>query len=98
MRHLVMILMAAAFAGGCSTYSGIWKKDSEVYLTGATSYVVLTKNWVKRCSESGNQLTCVELAVSDVEGSGPRINADGSAARCPPWAPDCGSAPAVPRD
>ena len=68
-RVLCVGVLAAA-SQACVTYTGVTKDNKgQVYLTGATSFLVFGKSWVKRCDEVDKELACKELHVE--EGSVP---------------------------
>lgn len=61
--HVFLLAMLATLSSGCTTYIGIAKSNDAVYLTGTTSFI-FSKSWVRRCTELGGTLQCVELKVS----------------------------------
>jgi hypothetical protein len=59
------VLLGCVLAG-CTSYGGIAKAaDGKVYITGTSGFFVFTSSFVKRCTESGNTLTCDTLTVAD---------------------------------
>lgn len=64
----VLFLLLAIASQACVTYSGVAKDNKgQVYLTGSTTYLIFSNEWVKRCKEIGVNLKCEEIDVWDGE-------------------------------
>jgi hypothetical protein len=59
-RSLFAAVLGAS-AISCVSYTSIQKTDKEIYLSGGTSYFVVTVPFLKRCDAEGQVLHCEEL-------------------------------------
>ena len=59
-RFLLAAVLGASTVS-CVSYSSIQKTDKEIYLSGGTSYFVITIPFLKRCDAEGQVLHCEEL-------------------------------------
>lgn len=57
----VLALVLCAAPVSCVSYSSIQKTDKEVYLSGATNFVIIQVPFLKRCDVDGQILRCEEL-------------------------------------
>lgn len=80
----------------CVTYTGVSKSpDGQLYISGATSYVVFSSPWIRRCDVDGFKLNCEELSESPPKKKGAPA-APGSAASSPPASAPQAAPPAPP--
>ncbi len=70
MKRIFQVLCVGVLAfasAACVTYTGVTKDTKgQVYLTGGTTwFFMFGESWVKRCDETGGELMCKDLLVSD---------------------------------
>jgi hypothetical protein len=71
--RILLATVLSASSASCVSYSSIQKADKDIYLSGATSYFVITVPFLKRCDADGQVLHCEELK----EFEAPRSNRGG---------------------
>jgi hypothetical protein len=87
-RSAIGIALCVSCAS-CVSYSSIQKTDKEVYLSGATSYFVVSIPFLKRCDLDGQILRCEELKEFEpsARGAAPAPSAGASTAPASTTAP-----------
>lgn len=56
-------------SASCVTYSGVSRADGKLYISGATTYVIISVPFIKRCDVEGTVLLCEELAEPAKQGT-----------------------------
>ena len=65
MRRRLGVLVVLALSG-CSYNTGITRDRDTLYITGNTLVLGVSCPWVKRCHDSGKEITCEEVPVREV--------------------------------
>lgn len=89
---MCIILGLALVATSCVSYTGVSKAPGgELYISGATSYVIFSSPWIRRCDVVDTKLNCVELTEppqSKGSTSGTSAPATSAAPEAPAPAPE----------
>lgn len=94
------LLCAGVLSAGCVSYSGISRHGDAIYITGATTFLIFSEHWVKKCTpgplEGSEALTCHQLEVTDLSGP-PTYYAPSTSAPAPSPAAAWSTATAIPK-
>jgi hypothetical protein len=78
LTRAILTLVALATAS-CITYTGVSKADGKLYISGATSYVIVSVPFIKRCDIDGQILKCEDLAEEPPKRTAPSADPAASA-------------------